>query len=250
AVVAFLATASIGAIWSSCAPEFGAAAVVDRFAQIEPRVLLAVSGYQYGGKRVSRVDQLHAIAEALPSLAAVVHIPYPDEHGGEIGGRPTLGWDELVSQRADLPLQRGGFEPPLYTLSSSATTGRPKAIVHGHGGILVEHLKMLALHLDLGERDRFMWYTTTGWMMWNYLVSGLLVGATIVAFDGDPGYPDLDVLWALAAELGITHLGLSATFLANCRRAGLRPGSKYDLTRIRHLGSTGSPLPLECYGWV
>jgi acetoacetyl-CoA synthetase len=250
AVVAFLATASLGAIWSSCAPEFGTRSVVDRLRQIEPAVLLAVDGYRYGAKAVDRAGEVAAVRAELPTLRATVTVPYlaGDDEAARHPG--SLGWDELLAEPADLAFEDVPFDHPLYILYSSGTTGLPKAIVHGHGGILVEHHKVLALHNDLGPGDRFFWFSTTGWMMWNYLVSGLLVGATPVLFDGDPGHPDLAALWHLSAEEGVTFFGTSAPFLLACRKAGVEPAAVADLSALRSVGSTGAPLPAEGFDWV
>lgn len=244
-LVAFLATASIGAVWSSCPPEFGVRGVIDRFAQIEPVVLLAVDGYRHRGRDIDRRAEVAAIHAALPTARFVVTLPYL--HPAEPG---ALTWADLVGPPGAVEFERVPFDHPLYILYSSGTTGLPKPIVHGHGGILLEHLKMLALHHDLGPGSRFFWFSTTGWMMWNYLVSGLLTGASIVLFDGDPGYPDLDELWKLAAATGITAFGASAPFLLACRKAGLDPGSSFDLGAVREVGSTGAPLPAEGFRWV
>ena len=246
-IVAFLATASLGAVWSSCAPEFGRRSVVDRFRQIEPRVLLAVDGYRYGDKAIDRRDDLAAIRAELPSLRATVVLPYLDS-AARVDG--TMAWSELRATAGDLEFEQVPFDHPLYILYSSGTTGLPKPIVHGHGGILLEHLKTLALHSDMGPGDRFFWFSTTGWMMWNYLVSGLLVGATVVCFDGDPGHPDLGMLWRLAAEVGITYFGTSAPFLMSCRKQGITPAASNDLHALRAIGSTGAPLPTEGFHWV
>ena len=246
-IVAFLATASLGAIWSSCAPEFGTRSVVDRFQQIDPKILLAVDGYRYGDRVVDRKDELAAIRAALPSLAATVVIPYLEASPAI---PDSLSWEQLLDPPAALTFEPVAFSHPLYILYSSGTTGLPKPIVHGHGGILIEHLKSLALHSDLGHADRFFWFSTTGWMMWNFLVSGLLVGSCVVCFDGNPGYPDLMALWRLAAELELTYFGTSAPFLLGCRKAGLTPGRDVDLHRLRGLGSTGAPLPAEGFEWV
>ncbi len=245
-VVAFLATASLGAVWSSCAPEFGTRSVVDRFAQIAPKVLLAVDGYRYGSRGVDRRGEVAAIRASLPSLVATVIVPYLDSDS--VPG--SLAWADLLAVSEPLAFDPVPFDHPLYVLYSSGTTGLPKAIVHGHGGILLEHLKALGLHVDIGAGDRFAWYTTTGWMMWNLLVSGLLVGATVVLFDGDPGDPDLLTLWRLAEEAELTYLGVSAPFIMSCRKAGIRPGSSCELSRLRGVGSTGAPLPAAGFRWV
>ncbi|GIW20962.1 MAG: acetoacetyl-CoA synthetase [Chloroflexota bacterium] len=247
-VVAALATGSLGAVWSSCAPEFGVAAVVDRFAQIEPTVLLAVDGYRYGAKAIDRAAEVEAIRAALPSLRATVVLPYLDPDRPLPAG--AMGWADLVATPPEPGFEPVPFDHPLYILYSSGTTGLPKAIVHGHGGILLEHLKALGLHTDLGPADRFFWFTTTGWMMWNYLVSGLAVGSTIVCFDGDPAWPDLLALWRMAAEERLTYFGTSAPYLMACRKAGLRPGAELDLAALRGVGSTGAPLPAAGFEWV
>jgi acetoacetyl-CoA synthetase len=233
AVVALLAAASIGAVWSSCAPEFGAPTVIDRFAQIEPKVLLATEGYRYGGKQFDRTDRVREIAAAIPSLDHTVMVP--------------SGWDALLGEPAAPSFEQVPFDHPLWVLYSSGTTGLPKAIVQGQGGILLEHLKKARLHSDLTPDDRFFWFTTTGWMMWNFLVGGLLAGATIVLYDGQP---DLRGLWQLAEQVGVTCFGTSAGFLTACAKAGVEPAREADLSRLVSLGSTGSPLPAEGFEWV
>lgn len=239
-LIASLAAASLGAVWSTCAPEFGVRSVVDRFAQIEPVVLLAVDGYGYGEKVIDRRDEVQAIIAALPTVRHVVHIAY-------VGTGPD-GWAPLLDGPDPGPpsFEAVPFDHPLWILYSSGTTGLPKAIVHGHGGTTLEHIKHLTLQQDVRPTDRFFWFSTTGWMMWNFLISGLLVGATIVVFDGDPAYGGLGCLWDLATETGTTVFGASAPFLMNCRKAGITP----QRGKLRWVGSTGAPLPADGFRWV
>jgi acetoacetyl-CoA synthetase len=247
ALVAMLATASLGAVWSSCSPDFGQRAIADRFTQIEPTVLFAVDGYHYGGKTFDIRDRVAALRAELPTLRRTVLVPYLDS-GAALPDAED--WAAVVEPVGELLFERVRFDHPLWILYSSGTTGLPKPIVHGHGGILLEHTKQLALHLDLGPGDRFFWFSTTGWMMWNLLVSGLAVGATIVMYDGSPAHPDAEALWSLAAEIGITSFGVSAPYLQSCMKADLHPGATHDLGALRSVGSTGAPLPPEGFAWV
>ncbi len=256
AVIGLLATASIGAIWSSCSPDFGARSVIDRFAQIEPTVLIACDGYRYGGKDFSRAGMLAEVVAALPGLAAVVMVDLLGESARPGATRwSDLGAGGAQSERRGEPrgepeFEEVPFDHPLWVVYSSGTTGLPKPIMHGHGGIVLEHLKSLSFHQDLRPGDIFTWYTTTGWMMWNYLAGGLLAGVTIVLYDGSATYPGTDRLWRLAAEHGVSYLGVGAPYLVACMKAELHPGEEVDLTALRAIGSTGSPLPPEAFGWV
>lgn len=241
AVVALLATASLGAIWTSCPPEFGASSVLDRFKQIEPKVLIAASGYRYGGKWHDRSAEVLRIHSQLPGKVTLIML-------GDSAGAESP-WASLLAEDEPIEFEPVPFSHPLWILYSSGTTGTPKAIVHGHGGIVLEHLKVLGLHTDLGPEDRFFWFSTTGWMMWNYLVGGLLLGSTIVLYDGSPTAPDLSRLWQMAQAERVSYFGASAPYLMACRAHKLDL-SKFDLSSIRGVGSTGAPLPAEGFEWV
>jgi acetoacetyl-CoA synthetase len=252
-IIALFATASIGAIWSSCSPDFGSRSVLDRFQQIEPKLLIAVDGYQYGGKTFDRREILTELQSGLPSLEKTIVVSLLQEDIPAESCPKCVRWDRLLRQYAtekQLSFEQLPFDHPLWVLYSSGTTGLPKPIVQGHGGILLEHFKMASLHLDLKPTDRFFWYTSTGWMMWNFLIGGLLVGSTLVVYNGSPGYPDINALWNLADQTGITYFGASAAFIGACMKTGISPSQLYDLSLIRAVGSTGSPLSEEGFEWI
>lgn len=250
AIIAFLACAAIGATWSSCSPDFGTRSVIDRFKQIEPKVLLTVDGYQYGGKSFDCLTAISELQQSLLSLENTVLIPYLqlDAGPGEMDG--ILMWDDLLIEGGELFFEQVPFDHPLWVVYSSGTTGLPKGLVHGHGGILLELMKFTSLHMDVHPGDRFFWFSTTGWVMWNVLQSSLLVGATPILYDGSPGYPDMEVLWQLAEHSAMTVFGTSAAYLMSCMNAGMEPGGPYNLNALKAIGSTGSPLSPEGFGWV
>ena len=250
AVVALLACASLGAIWSSCSPDFGTQSLVDRFAQIEPTVLIAVDGYTYGGKPFDRRPVIEELRAALPSLRRTILIPYLDPDAAP--SHPSeMPWADLIGGLPEpLTFESVPFDHPLWVLYSSGTTGLPKAIVHGHGGVVLEHAKAVGLQFDVRPGDRMSWFTTTGWMMWNFLVGSMLVGGVPVLYDGSPGYPTLDVLWDMATEARVSLFGTSAAFVDACMKAGIRPRDGRDLSVLRAIGVTGSPLSADGFGWV
>jgi acetoacetyl-CoA synthetase len=249
ATVALMATASLGAVWSSCSPDFGTAAVIDRFAQVSPKVLIATDHYSYGGKAFDKSDVLTDIISNLPSLECIILLS--DKQIRSIAAKTVLSWQSVTNEaNKKLDNVRVPFSHPLWVLYSSGTTGLPKAFVHSHGGILLEQLKYGAFHNDFKKGERCFWYTTTGWMMWNYIHAGLLAGGTMVLYDGSVAYPDLYSLWKFAANAGIHHFGTSAAFLLANMKEDIHPAKKFDFTSLRSLSSTGSTLPPEAFTWV
>ncbi|MCK7544917.1 acetoacetate--CoA ligase [Marinobacter bryozoorum] len=247
AVVAFYACASIGAIWSSCSPDMGTRSVIDRFRQIDPKVMIAVDGYRYGGKDFSRMEVVSQLREELPTLEQVVLLPYLDTG---VTMENSVPWSDMLAHEEPMSFEQLPFDHPLWVVYSSGTTGMPKPIVHSHGGALLEGLQGQGLHMDLQPDDRYLWFTTTGWIMWNAQIGGLLLGSTICIYDGNPGYPDLGTLWRFAGEAGVTFFGAGAAYFLNCKKAEIHPRDYADLSRIHSVGSTGSPLPDEGYKWI
>jgi acetoacetyl-CoA synthetase len=247
AVVAFLATNAVGAVWSSCSPDFGQASILDRFAQIEPKVLIMADGYQYNGRPFDKLSTFQELLTALPSVELPVLVPYLGSNAGLPG---TISWDDILhSPASGIDFEEVPFAHPIWVLYSSGTTGKPKAITHSVGGCLLEHMKALAFHQNVKPGDRYFWYSTTGWMMWNYSLASMLLGATLVLYDGAPAFPNMQVLWTFAEKARINHFGGGAAYFIACRKAGLTVPSE-RLKQLITIGSTGSPLPAEAYDWI
>ena len=249
-IVAFYAVASLGAIWSVCSPDMGPVSVLDRFKQIEPKVLIAVDGYRYGGKTHDRREVVGELMRGLPSVQQLVLLPNLGQPVDAARFASAREWRTLLDTPTTLVTEQVAFDAPLWVVYSSGTTGVPKPMVHGHGGMVIEHVKLMALHNDLGPNDVYHWFSSTSWFMWNLHISGLLVGATVAIYDGNPGFPDWGALWRFAGRSRATFFGAGAAFYASCLKADVQPTQVADISKIRGVGSTGSPLAPECYRWI